>query len=218
MDESTCMISRRFLVRAMAAIPAVMAAVPAVAVLAPVAGARAGIGERPGDMALGDPDAPVTMIEYFSLTCPQCRRFHLDVFSKLKPDYVDTGKVRFVARDFPINAPALHAAVLAHCAGPDRYFAFIDVLFETFDDWAGAHDYLDILVQLGELGGLSRDRFEACLADTALEDRVFESIQGGQAEYDVSGTPTVIVNGEKYEGKMQFEALAGHLDRLLSGS
>ena len=218
MDEDTCVISRRFLVRAMAAIPAVMAAVPAVAVLAPVTGARAGIGERPGDMALGDPDAPVTMIEYFSLTCPACRLFHQNVFSKLKPSYVDTGKVRFVFRDYPLNAPALHAAVLAHCAGPARYFVFVDVLFETFDDWASSRDYLDMLAQLGELGGVSRDRFEACLADEALENRVLESFQAGQAEYDVSQTPTLIVNGEKYEGKMQFEALARHLDRLLSGS
>ena len=206
------MISRRFLIGAMAAIPAA-------AVLARVAPARAaGVGERPGDMAVGDPDAPVTVIEFFSLTCPHCEWFHKNIYSRLKTDYVDTGRVRYVARDFPLNAPALHAAVLARCAGRDRYFTFIDVLFQTFDDWTGERDYLDKLTQLGELGGLSRDRFEACLADKDLENAIFQSIADAQTEYDVSGTPTLVVNGEKYEGKMQFEALAKQIDRLLSGS
>ena len=206
------MISRRFLVGAMAALPAA-------AVLAPLAPARAaGIGERLGDLAVGDPDAPVTVIEFFSLTCPSCLRFHKNVYNRLKPEYVDTGKVRFVARDFPLNAPALQAAVLAHCAGRDRYFTFIDVLFQTFDDWAGSRDYTDKLGQIGELGGVSRDRFADCLADEDIETAIFQSIADGQAEYDVSGTPTLVVNGEIYDGKFTFDALSRHIDRLLAGS
>ena len=206
------MISRRFLVGA-------MAAVPAAAVLAPLAPARAaGIGEKPGDMAVGDPEAPVTVIEFFSLTCPSCERFHKNVYNRLKPDYVDTGRVRFVARDFPLNAPALQAAVLAHCAGRERYFTFIDVLFQTFDDWAGSRDYTDKLGQIGELGGVSRDRFADCLADKDLENAILQSRMDGHAEYDVSGTPTLVVNGEIYDGKMTFDALSTHIDRLLAGS
>ena len=205
------MISRRFLMGA-------MAAVPVATVLAPVPGTAAGIGEKPGDLALGDPDAPVTVIEYFSLTCPHCRWFHQNIYDPLKRDYVDAGKVRFVARDFPLNAPALQAAVLARCAGRDRYLAFIDVLFSTFDNWAGSRDYTEKLAQIGELGGVSRDRFDACLADKDLENAIFQTIASAQAEYDVSSTPTVIVNGERYEGKMSFEALAKHIDRLVSGS
>ena len=206
------MISRRFLVGAMAVLPAA-------AVLVPVApGRAAGIGERPGDMAVGDPDAPVTVIEFLSLTCPSCLRFHKNVYNRLKSEYVDTGKVRFVARDFPLNMPAVEAAVLAHCAGRDRYFTFIDVLFQTFDDWASSRDYTDMLAQIGELGGVSRDRFEECLNDKALENTIFQSIVDGQAEYDVSGTPTLVVNGEKYDGKMTFDALSKHIDRLLAGS
>ena len=205
------MISRRFLMGAIAAVPIATA-------LAPVPGTAAGIGERPGDLALGDPDAPVTVIEYFSLTCPHCRWFHQNIYDPLKRDYVDAGKVRFVARDFPLNAPALQAAVLARCAGRDRYLAFIDVLFTTFDDWAGSRDYTEKLAQIGELGGVSRDRFEACLADKNFENAIFQSMASAQAEYDVSSTPTVIVNGERYEGKMSFEALAKHIDRLVSGS
>ena len=206
------MISRRFLVGA-------MAAVPAAAVLAPLVPARAaGIGERPGDMAVGDPDAPVTVIEFFSLTCPSCERFHNQVYNRLKPEYVDAGKVRFVARDFPLNAPAFQAAVLAHCAGRERYFTFIDVLFQTFYDWASSHDYTEKLAQIGELGGVSRDRFADCLADMDLDTAIFQSRMDGQAEYDVSGTPTLIVNGETYDGQMSFDALSEHIDRLLAGS
>ncbi len=205
------MISRRFLLGS-------MAAVPLASVLMPLPGTAAGIGEKPGDLALGDPDAPVTVIEFFSLTCPACRRFHMNIYNRLKPDYVDAGKVRFVARDFPLNAPALQAAVLAHCAGRDRYFAFVDVLFQTFDDWAASGAYTEKLAQIGELGGVSRDRFDACLADQDLENSIFQSIASAQAEYEVDSTPTVIVNGEKYEGRMTFEAFAAHIDRLISGS
>ncbi len=203
------MFSRRFLLGAMAVLPVAT-------VLGPVPVVRAaGIGERPGDIALGDPDAPVTVIEFFSLTCPHCRMFHENVYNRFKPEYVDSGKVRYVFRDFPLNLPALQATILAHCAGRDRYAAFVDVLFQTFDDWASASDYSEKLAQIGELGGVSRDRFEACLADKDLENAIFQSIADAQAEYGVSSTPTVIVNGEKYEGAMRFEAFAEHIDRLL---
>ena len=206
------MISRRFLVQTMAALPVA-------AMLAPVQEARAaGIGERPGDLAQGDPDAPVTLIEYFSLTCPHCRWFHENIYNRLKPEYVDTGRLRYVVRDFPLNAPAFEAAVLAHCAGRERYFTFIDVLFQTFDDWASSRDFTDKLGQIGELGGVSRDQFADCLADQGLENSIFQSIADGQAEYDVSGTPTLVVNGEKYDGKITLDALSKHIDRLLAGS
>ena len=204
------MISRRFVIAAAAAVP--------VAMLAPLPVRSAGIGEKPGDMALGDPNAPVTLIEFFSLTCPHCERFHKNVYNRLKAEYIDTGRLRYIARDFPLNLPAVQAALLARCAGRDRYFTFVDVLFQTFDDWARSSDYADKLAQIGELGGVSRDRFDACLADTDLENALFQSMATAQAEYDVNSTPTLIVNGERYEGKVSFEALAQHIDRLAAGS
>ena len=204
------MISRRFLIGAIAAVPAAM--------LAPLLVRAAGIGEKPGDLALGDPNAPVTLIEFFSLTCPHCQWFHDNVYNRLKPEYVDTGRLRYIARDFPLNLPAVQAAILARCAGRDRYFTFVDVLFQTFDDWARSSDYAEKLAQIGELGGVSRDRFDACLADTDLENALFQSMATAQAEYDVNSTPTLIVNGERYEGKVSFEALAQHIDRLAAGS
>lgn len=208
------MISRRTILQGLA-VTAGLTALPPL-----VGGTRAfaNVGEKPGDMAIGSPDAPITVIEYFSLTCPHCQSFHLKVYPGIKQDYVDTGKVRFVARDFPLNRPALHAAILARCGGPERYFAFIDTLFQTFDDWARSSDYIKKLAQIGELGGVSRDQFEACLNDKALEDAIFQSIQDGQNEHNVSATPTLIVNGRKYEDSMGLKPLAAHLDRLLSDS
>ena len=205
------MITRRLFVGAIAAVPVSVT-------LKPSRSVAGGIGEKPEDKALGDPNAPVTIIEYFSLTCPHCRWFHESIFPRLKTDYIDTGKVRFVARDFPLNTPALHAAVLAHCAGDERYFAFIHMLFETFDDWTTSRNYLDALVWLGKLGGLSRKRFEACLADKALEEKILSSIADARTQYGVNSTPTVIVNGIQYVGEMRFEALAEHLESLVSGS
>ena len=205
------MISRRSMIGALAAITAAAA-------LPPLRAGRAGVGEKPGDRALGEAGAPVTLIEYFSFTCPHCRWFHENVYPGIKSGYVDTGKLRYVMRDFPLNGPAVEAVILARCAGPDRYFTFVDVLFHTFDEWTRSSDYREKLFQIGELGGVSRDRFESCLAKRALEDQVFQSMREAQMEHDVSGTPTLIINGEKYEGSMRFDALAEHLDRLLSGS
>ncbi len=176
--------------------------------------ARAGTGEVPGDVGIGDMDAPITVIEYFSLTCPHCRTFHRITYPKIKSAYVETGKVRYVMRDFPLNLPALHAAMLARCAGPERYFAFVDTLFDAFDDWARSSDYMEALTEIGEIGGIGRPRFEACLEDRALEDRIYGSIQTGQEEYGVSGTPTLVVNGRIYEGALQFDAIAEHFDGL----
>jgi len=120
------------------------------------------------------------------------------------------GKWRFF-----LNRPALHAAILARCAGPKRYFAFIDVLFSTFDEWTRASDYLKALEQIGQLGGISAEQFRACLNDEKLEASVLGSIMDAQSEYDVGSTPTFIINGKKYDGGMRFSRFSEVIDRLL---
>ena len=201
------MITRRTLMTGMAGLAGSVALLPLAA--------RAGEWERPGDMAIGAPDAPITVIEYFSLTCSHCQWFHNNTFPELKASYIETGKVRFVARDFPLNRPALHAAILAHCAGAGQYFAFIETLFKTYDDWTRASDYMKILTQIGQLGGVSKSQFRDCLDDQALEARLLDSILKAQQEYGVSSTPTFIVNGKKHEGALRIERFAKILDRLL---
>ena len=207
------MITRRFLIAGMTGIAGTMAASPLLQLAS--LPAAAGNWEKPGDLAIGAPEAPVSVIEYFSLTCPHCRDFHTNTFPRLRTEYIDTGKVRFIARDFPLNRPALDAAILAQCAGPERYFAFIESLFITFDSWTRAADYVKALGQIGQLGGVSAAQFDDCRSDAALEAKIFSTMLEAQETYDVKSTPTFIINGKKQEGSMHFEAFSKSLDKLL---
>ena len=210
------MITRRFLIAGMTGIAGSVAAPPLLQLAS--LPAAASNWEKAGDMAIGAPEAPVSVIEYFSLTCPHCRDFHTETFPRLRTEYVETGKVRFIARDFPLNRPALDAAILAHCAGPDRYFAFIETLFNTFDNWTRAADYLNALGQIGQLGGISEGQFQNCLGDQVLEAKIFSSILEAQEKFDIKSTPSFIINGKKHEGGMRFDAFAKTLDRYMPES
>jgi protein-disulfide isomerase len=170
---------------------------------------------EPGERALGDPNAPVTVIEYASLTCPHCAHFHNDVLPDLKERYIETGKVRLVYRDFPLDERALMAAALAHCAGPDRYFGFLDVLFQTQAGWARADDYLGALKKLGKLGGMTDAQMDQCLADQELTDGILQTRIDGQNEHQVSSTPTLVINGEVYPGAREIDELSALIDPLL---
>lgn len=207
------MISRRLLLAGVTGFAGFVTAPPLIQLAALPASASS--WEQPGDMAIGAPEAPVSVIEYFSLTCPHCRDFHTQTFPRLRTEYVETGKVRYISRDFPLNRPALDAAVLAHCAGPDRYFAFIETLFNTFDNWTRAADYLSVLSQIGQLGGISEGQFLGCLGDKNLETRILSSIRDGQEIYNIKGIPSFVINGKTHEGGMPFSAFAKTLDRYL---
>ena len=207
------MITRRFLIAGMTGIAGSLAASPLLQLAS--LPAAAGNWEKPGDMAIGAPEAPISIIEYFSLTCPHCRDFHTNTFPRLQTEYIETGKVRFIARDFPLNRPALDAAILAQCAGPERYFAFIETLFNTFDNWTRAADYVKALGQIGQLGGVSTAQFDDCLGDSELEARIFSTMLDAQNTYDVKSTPTFVINGKKQEGSTHFEAFSKSLDKYL---
>ena len=173
---------------------------------------------EPQEQALGDPNAPVTIIEYASLTCPHCATFHNEVLPELKEKYIAPGKVRLVYRDFPLDQPALAAATLAHCAGPDRYFGFLDVLFETQESWAGADDHLAALKRLGKLGGLSEQQIDACFADQQLADRILRTRLDAQNEHEINSTPSFVINGETYDGARELEEFSEIIDPLLEKS
>jgi protein-disulfide isomerase len=213
-ELSSAMVTRRFLLAGMTGFAATLAAAPLLQ-LASLPAAAAATWEKPGDMAVGAPEAPISMIEYFSLTCQHCRDFHTKTFPHLKTNFIDTGKVRFIARDFPLNRPALDAAILAQCAGPKRYFAFIETLFNTFDSWTRSADYIKALGQLGQLGGVSAAQFEDCRGDAALEAKIFATMLDAQETYDVKSTPTFIINGKTHEGGMHIDSLAKTLDQYL---
>jgi protein-disulfide isomerase len=173
---------------------------------------------EPRDEALGDPNAPVTIIEYASLTCPHCAHFQKDVLPKLKERYIATGKVRLIYRDFPLDQRALAAAILAHCAGPERYFGFVDVLFQTQENWARADDYLAALKGIGKLGGLTEKQMDACFADQDLTNRILQSRLDAQSQHDVNSTPTFIIDGKTYAGARDIDEFASLIEPLLKKS
>jgi protein-disulfide isomerase len=177
-----------------------------------------GSAAEPQEQILGDPQAPVTIIEYASLTCPHCAQFHTEVLPGLKERYIVPGKVRMIYRDFPLDERALTAAALAHCAGPDRYFSFLDVLFQTQASWAQADDYVAALKRLGKLGGLSEEQMDACLADQELTDGILRTRLDGQNEHQIGSTPTFIIDGQAYVGARDIEEFGKLIDPLVGGS
>jgi protein-disulfide isomerase len=168
-----------------------------------------------GELVLGDPNAPVTVVEYASLSCDHCGAFHRETLPALKERYIDTGKVKLVFRDFPLEQNALRAAMIARCAGPERRAAFVDVFFKQQDGWSHSRNPLAAIKQLAKLGGMGEQQIEACLADKALEDAILAARLEGQQRYGVKSTPTFIINGRVYSGNQSIDDFAAILDPLL---
>jgi protein-disulfide isomerase len=184
------------------------AAVPAQAVAAP----------NPDDKVLGAADAPVTIIEYASLTCPHCATFHSETLPQIKSKYIDTGKVKLVYRDFPFDELGLRAAMTAHCLEPDSYFGFLDVLFRSQDKWSRSNDPIAALKQLARLAGMQDADFDACQKNEAVADRVLQGRIDGQNTHDVRATPTFIINDQKISGAQSFEKMSEIIEPLLPDS
>jgi len=158
------------------------------------------------DRILGDPNAPITMIEYSSLTCSHCQQFHKEILPKIKKNYIDTGKVKLIYRDFPFDKLGLLATVLARCAPPERYYGFLNVLFEKQSVWSRSQDPFGELSRIGKIGGLNPSDYEACLKNQALIDGLIEKRLDGQKNFDVNATPSFIIDGDhKIVGSQPYE-------------
>jgi protein-disulfide isomerase len=157
---------------------------------------------RPDDRILGKVDAPITIFEYASLTCPHCADFDEHTLPKLKADWIDTGKARLIFRDFPLDQAAVRAATLARCAPPEQFYAFIDALFHNQTNWAsGTVDKVDAsLAKLAKLAGMSDEQFAACMKDEAAKKQVLDSRLEAEQQYKVESTPTFFINGTRIEG------------------
>lgn len=177
--------------------------------------AKAAAEVRPGDFVIGEPSAPVTVIEYASLTCPHCRTFHENVLPKLKSAYVDSGKVKVVYRDFPLDSMALRASMLARCAGRERFFGVLDLLFKRQMAWATADDPIAALRELAAQAGMDDQAFDACLADPRIEKEILEQRLEAENAFSVNSTPSFIVNGRKITGAATFERFKEVIDPLL---
>ena len=166
------------------------------------------------DMVLGKADAPVTIVEYASMTCSHCARFHETTFPALKEKYIDTGKARLILREFPFDPRAEAGFMLARCAG-DNYFPMVEVLFKQQESWAGVQNAKDALLQISKLAGFSQESFEACLTDQKLLDDVRAVQNRGSTEFKVDSTPTFFINGNTYKGAMSIEEMSAIIDGML---
>jgi protein-disulfide isomerase len=170
------------------------------------------------DRILGNPDAPITIVEYASLTCPHCAHFANDVLPTLKKEWIDTGKAKLVMRDFPTDQVALRAAMIARCAPQGRFYAFVDTFFASQDKWAVARDYREALARLAKLGGMGKEEFDACLNNTELENKVVEQRLIASQQLDVNATPTFFINGSKFSGAPTAEEFNKVLSNLAAKS
>ena len=169
------------------------------------------------DMALGPANAPVTITEFASMTCPHCAAFNDNVFPKIKSAYIDSGKIRYVFREFPLDIKAAAGSMLARCIAKGdsaKYFAVIDMLFKQQSDWV-MKNTTEVLGRIGKQAGLSQQAVEDCLKDQALLDKISADQKYASEVLKVNSTPTFFINGEMIKGETSFEEFAKKINPLL---
>ena len=168
----------------------------------------------PGDHVLGNPKAPVTIIEYASLTCSHCAHFHTQILPELKKKWIDTGKVKLIYRDYPLDQVAVKAAQIAECAGKDKYFGVLDILFRGQPTWATGADPVAELAKPLRIAGLGEAEIKACLANDAMMNAVLNDYRSGET-LGVNATPTLFIGGKLYRGSRSVEDLDAELGKLV---
>jgi protein-disulfide isomerase len=169
------------------------------------------------DMALGPKDASVTITEYASMTCPHCAAFNENVFPKIKAAYIDTNKIRYVFREFPLDIKAAAGSMLSRCIAKDdsaKYFAVTDLLFKQQSDWV-MKNTTETLARIGKQAGLSQQQVETCLKDQALLDKIVADQKYASETLKVNSTPTFFLNGEMIKGETSFEEFDKRIKALL---
>jgi len=174
-----------------------------------------GLNDPPafGEMTLGPDTAKVTVIEYASATCPHCAAFYNDTFGALKKEYIDTGKIKFVFREFPHQDAALAAFMLARCAPKEKYFPLIDVFFATQPEWT--QNPLAGLNKIAQQAGFTQESFDACMKNETVAKEIL-AVRSKAEGFGVTGIPTFFVNGERFEGETTIEAFRAKIDPLLT--
>ena len=204
------------------------AATPSAAAEVPAAEGNVDMAEvlKPGalpDMALGEANAPVTIVEYMSTTCPHCAAFHNNPVDAITAKYVDSGKVRFIVREFPFDPRAAAAFMLARCNPQDpsklteaaQYFPMLSMLMKQQETWAAAQDGREALMQMSKLAGFTEETFKACLTNQKLLDDVNAVRERGAKEFGVAATPTFLINGQRYSGDMSVDTMSALIESKL---
>ncbi len=160
-----------------------------------------------GQIVIGEEDAPVTVVEYFSLSCPHCAAFYKKGLPQLKKDFIDKGKVKLFIRHFPHNAPGLMAARLVRCQPKEQQHTFIETLLNMQDKWAFTNEYEDSLKTIAAVGGVDGDAFKECMANKGLEEMIIQEVQNAGGGLKVTGIPAFYVNGTPLVGSTDYESL-----------
>ncbi len=196
----------------------------AAALAGPAAAQETATAETPAaaieikDMVAGNPDAKVTLVEYASYTCPHCQRFHAEVYSKIKPEYIDTGLIKFEYREVYFDRYGLWAAMLARCGGETRYFGITDILFDKQKEWAASEDPTAVVENLKAIGrsvGMEDAAMDVCLKDQAVAEALVAHFEESMARDKVEGTPTFFINGVMHSN-MSYEEMKALLDAELA--
>jgi len=167
------------------------------------------------DIIMGVENAPITIIEYSSMSCPHCGHYHNDVFPHIKSKYILNEKVKYILRDFPLNSSALMAAKIAHCTGNDRYYDFVSTLFEWQTQWAFTREYKYPLEKIAKLGGISEEKLLECTTDKKLEDFLLGRAMKANNKLEIDETPTFFINGERHTGAKPFSYYEKIIDKKL---
>src|SRR5579863_6252217 len=191
--------------------------------LASAGGSAQNMDIKSTDMIHGSPNAPITIVEYASMTCPHCAAFQREVVPKLTKDYVDAGKVRMIFREYPLDGAARMASAVARCLSGDQYFSFIDLLFANQMNWIKdfdgngqltKEDIQQGLEQMGRFAGMSKEKVDECADNKNNLALVDANWMEGQTKYNVNSTPTFFINGVKHEGEIPYDELKKDLDSL----
>lgn len=168
------------------------------------------------ERVLGKADAPVTLIEYASFTCPHCANFAKETLPAVKKDYIETGKVKLIYRDFPLDNLAMRASMMARCAPQERYFGLVETLFQTQANWARASDPAGALKRLGAVAGLSGENFDACMTNKEVFDGIMSMRAKADQEHKVNSTPTFFIDGKKVTGDLSLAQFRKQLDAAIA--
>lgn len=171
------------------------------------------------DVVLGAQDARVTVIEYSSMSCPICAYLHNDIFPIIEKDYINTGKVKWIFRHYPIYPNDIKAAAVTLCGGSEKYYIFIKALFKTQQNWVHeSRNSEETLEHIAKLGGIDKDHIQQCFMDKNLEDKILDSREKAQNETQINATPTIIIEGEIYKEGISKKGLIEAIDSVLKKS
>tara|TARA_B100001123_G_scaffold450763_1_gene623534 strand:+ start:2695 stop:3315 length:621 start_codon:yes stop_codon:yes gene_type:complete len=169
-----------------------------------------------GEWILGNIDAPITMIEYASLSCPHCAAFHIKTLPTIKKEYIDTGKVKLIFRHFPFNLPALQGSMITKCVGEDLYFKYLEALFSLQKKWVKSEGSRESLFNIMSNTGMTREEFDECLNNKDIENKILSNQIRAHEEYNIKTTPSFIINGKLIEGNKSIDTFRKTFDSILS--